>query len=387
MIPRYTPEPMARLWNDDAKWRRVLDVELTTAEILAADGVIPADAAAYMREHASFDVAQIAENEKTVRHDVIAFLQSVGDSLGEHKRWLHVGLTSYDVVDTALSMALRDAGELIRAQLLTLRDTMEAQAEAHKLTLMPGRTHGVHAEHTTLGWKICGWIAELDRDIQRWHYALQRIAVGKISGAVGTFPTINPDQERRICENLGLEPDPISTQVISRDRHAEYMNVLALIAGLVERIALEIRLLQHSEVEELLEPFGSGQRGSSAMPHKKNPVVTENLCGLARLVRSNAMAEFENMALWHERDISHSSVERVILPDSTSLVYFMLDKINWVVGNWNVNVDKMRAHVEQDRGLMNSGLVLTANSLALTTTIFTSGYKRTPWLPVSPLPP
>ncbi len=348
MIQRYTPEIMAQHWSDESKWQRVLEVELTVAEILAEDGIVPAEAAAEMRKNAKFDVKQIEENEKIIRHDVIAFLQSVGDSLGEHKRWLHVGLTSYDVIDTALSIALRDAGAIVGSKLFDLRDVMEKQAEEHKNTLMPGRTHGVHAETTTLGWKICGWIAELDRNLQRFFYAIQRIAVGKLSGAVGTYPTITPDQEQRVCSKLDLDTDTISTQVISRDRHAEFLNTLALIAGMIERIALEIRLLQHSEVEELSEPFAAGQRGSSAMPHKKNPVVTENLCGLARLVRSYAGAALENIPLWHERDISHSSVERVILPDATSLVYYMLEKIIWVIDNWNVDKEKMRQDVAND---------------------------------------
>jgi adenylosuccinate lyase len=338
----------------------VLQVELAVTEVLAEDGIVPTEATKAMRQRARFNIAKIDEYEKITRHDLIAFLQSVGDSLGEHKRWLHFGLTSYDVIDTALGMALGEAGELIVGKLEDFRVVLARQALEHKNTLMPGRTHGVHAEPTTLGWKICGWIAEADRDLERLNRAIDNVKVGKISGAVGTFPSITPGQEERICARLGLKVDPVSTQVISRDRHAEFINTLALIGGLVERVALEVRLLQHSEVEELSEPFARGQRGSSAMPHKKNPVVTENLCGLARLLRSHSGAALENLALWHERDISHSSVERVIFPDATSLAWYMLDKAIWVVDNWNVDKDKMLADVECDEGLMASGLLMTA---------------------------
>lgn len=360
MIPRYTPTVMADLWNDQSKWERVLEVELAVTQILAEDGIVPKDAADEIVEKAAFDLAKINEYETIVRHDVIAFLQSVGDFLGENKRWLHFGLTSYDVIDTALSMALVQAGSLIMDRLDDLREALSEQAEKHRDTIMPGRTHGVHAEIFTLGWKICGWIAEADRNIQRLERAIDTVRVGKLSGAVGSYPTITPDQEKHICRKLGLKTDTISTQVIARDRHAEFITTLALIGGMVERIALEVRLLQHSEVEELYEPFGSGQRGSSAMPHKKNPVVAENLCGLARLLRSHVSSALENLPLWHERDISHSSVERVIFPDATSVVYYMLDKATWIIRNWNVETDIMLAHVKNDKGLMCSGLLLTA---------------------------
>jgi adenylosuccinate lyase len=364
MIPRYTPKIIADLWSDDARWQRVLDVELTVADVLAADGVIPTKAAAAMRRRARFDLAKIAQYEAVSRHDLIAFLQSVGDSLGDLKRWLHLGLTSYDVIDTALGMALGKAGELIQEQLKQLRKSLATQAWKHRQTLMAGRTHGVHAEPTTFGWKICGWIAELDRNAERLQRAISSVKVGKLSGAVGTYPYITPDQEARVCERLGLTADPVATQVIARDRHAEFVCTLAIIGGLVERIALEVRLLQHSEVEELSEPFGKGQRGSSAMPHKKNPVTAENLCGLARMLRAYSAAALEDMALWHERDISHSSVERVIFPDATALTYYLLEKVSWTVDNWTVDVARMRAHVAEDRGLMASGAVLTALKMA-----------------------
>jgi len=360
MIPRYTPKIMSDLWSDQSKWERVLQVELAVADILAEDGTIPIIAADQMRKRAKFDVDKIDEYEAIVRHDVIAFLQSVGDSLCEHKRWLHLGLTSYDVIDTALSIGLSQAGDLIMAQLKKLRKSLAEQAIEHKDTLIAGRTHGVHAQPTTFGWKICGWIAEADRDIMRLKSAVDGIRVGKLSGAVGTYPTITPDQERRVCAKLGLRPDTISTQVIARDRHAEFIATLALIGGLVERIAIEIRLLQHSEVEEIHEPFGSGQRGSSAMPHKKNPVIAENMSGLARLLRSYVSTAYENMPLWHERDISHSSVERIVFPDATSVVYYLLERCCWTVENWAVEVDNMRKHVTDDNGLMASSTLLTA---------------------------
>jgi len=364
MIKRYTPKIMSEFWSDRSKWQRVLLVELATAEVLAEDGIIPKGAAVKMRELATFDTDKIDEYEAVVRHDLIAFLQSVGDSLGDYKRFLHLGLTSYDVIDTALSIALTQTGELILAELKRFRKIMSEQAVIHKNTVMAGRTHGVHAEPTTFGWKICGWVAEADRNIVRMKAAIDGVRVGKISGAVGTFPIITADQETRICNKLGLDVDPVSTQVISRDRHAEFLCTLAIVAGLVERVALEVRLLQHSEVEELSEPFNTGQRGSSAMPHKKNPVVTENLCGLARLVRSTVSAGLENIPLWHERDISHSSVERVIFPDATSVVYYMLERCCWVVENWVVNTSKMKEHLDADRGLLASGQVLTALKLA-----------------------
>lgn len=364
MIERYTLPEIADIWHDNAKWGRVLEVELAVADVLAEDGIIPTEAAKEMRKRAGFDLNKINEYEATYRHDVIAFLTSVGDSLGEYKRYLHLGLTSYDVVDTALSVALVRAGRLVLIQLEKLENVLSEQAQKHRNTLMPGRTHGVHAEPTTFGWKICGWIAEAQRDIKRLKNAIETVRVGKLSGAVGTYPTINPDQEKRICDILGLEADPVSTQVISRDRHAEFISTLALIGGLTERIALEVRLLQHSEVNELMEPFKSGQRGSSAMPHKKNPVVTENICGLARLMRSWVGAAYENMPLWHERDISHSSVERVILPDATITAYYLLTKTIWVAEGWCVNADKMIENVKHDNGLMASGQILTALKMA-----------------------
>lgn len=364
MIARYTPPVMAALWSDEARYRRWLAVELAVTEVLAEDGLVPRDSAVRMRVNAKFDVEAIDRYEAVSRHDVIAFTQSVGDSLGEDKRYLHLGLTSYDVVDTALSLALVEAGKLILEKLKELRAALIDQAVKHKLTLMPGRTHGVHAEPITFGWVLAGYIAECDRDLFRLQGAVDEISFGKLSGAVGTYPAITPEQEARVLAKLGLKPETSATQVIPRDRHAVLACRLAITAGLCDRLALEIRLLAHSEVEELAEPFKEGQRGSSAMPHKKNPVVAENINGLARLMRSYASAALENQALWHERDISHSSVERVILPDATSLIWYMLDKCAWMVREWRVDVAKMREDVKRDRGLMQSGQLLTALRLA-----------------------
>ncbi|MBM3325621.1 MAG: adenylosuccinate lyase [Calditrichaeota bacterium] len=364
MIPRYTPPEMAALWSDEARYQRWLDVELAVTDILAEDGIVPTSSARRMRVNAKFDLAAIERYEAVSRHDVIAFTQSVGDSLGADKRWLHLGLTSYDVVDTALALTLVKAGELILGKLAELRSALVEQARQHKLTLMPGRTHGALAEPITLGWVLCGYIAECDRAKERLISAVKEIGVGKLSGAVGTYSAITPDQERRALERLGLKPETIATQIAPRDRHAVVVCRLAITGGLCERLALEIRLLAHSEVEELYEPFKEGQRGSSAMPHKKNPVTAENICGLARLLRSYATASLENEALWHQRDISHSSVERVILPDSTCLLYYMLDKCAWMAREWQVDVERMRRHVKSARGLMQSGALLTALKLA-----------------------
>jgi len=355
---------MAALWADNARWQRWLDVELAVTDVLAEDGLVPKDAAARMRANGRFDAAAIDRYEAISRHDVIAFTQSVGDSLGADKRFLHMGLTSYDVVDSALSLALVEAGGLILLKLAELRQALYDQAVKHKLTLMPGRTHGVHAEPITFGWVLAGYVAECDRAKARLETAVAEVAVGKLSGAVGTYPSITPEQEARVLARLGLKAETIATQVIPRDRHAAYVGTLAITAGLCERLALEIRLLAHSEVEELYEPFKEGQRGSSAMPHKKNPVTAENICGLARLMRGYAGAALENQALWHERDISHSSVERVILADATSLAYYMLDKCAWMAREWRVDVQKMRENVKHDRGLMGSGQLLTALRLA-----------------------
>ena len=324
MIPRYTRPAMGRIWSDENKFRKWLEVELAASEALAEIGEVPTEAAKALRQHADFDVRRIDEIESQVKHDVIAFTTAVAEKMStagaaDASRWLHYGLTSNDVVDTAQALQIKEASELIQSDLEELRQVLRERAFEFKDTVMIGRTHGVHAEPTTFGLKIANWYAEVDRHVGRFEAAAEQIRVGKISGAVGTFAHISPRAEERICEKLGLEPAPISSQVIQRDRHAHYLSILALIAATLEKIALEVRHLQRTEVREAQEYFSKEQKGSSAMPHKKNPITSEQICGLARVVRSNALAGFENIALWHERDISHSSVERVILPDSTIL--------------------------------------------------------------------
>lgn len=364
MIDRYTLPDMAHLWSEDARYARWLKVELAVLEVLAEDGVVPRDAWERMKRLSQtrqlWEKEAIKRYEAVFRHDVLAFLQSVGDHLGEDRRWLHLGLTSYDVVDTALAMAIRDALDLIVGKLGDLEEALTEQALIHRHTLLPGRTHGVHAEPITFGWVLCGYIAECRRGRDRLLQARSEIAYGKVSGAVGTYSFLTPSQEERVLEHLGLKSEPVSTQVVPRDRHAAVVCILAVVAGLIERLALNLRLLAHSEVEELAEPFLEGQRGSSAMPHKRNPVTAEQLCGLSRLIRSYALAALENTPLWHERDISHSSVERVIIPDSTTLLHYMIDRGIWMVRNWKVDIARMAEHIAADRGLMHSSALLTA---------------------------
>ncbi len=363
MIDRYTRPEMGRIWSEPNKFRQWLEVELATAEALAEVGQVPQDAAGRLRQHASFDVRRIPEIEREVRHDVIAFTTAVSESMSkaghaEASRWLHFGLTSNDVVDTAQALLVREASEIIAQDLNDLAAVLKKRAFEFKDTIQIGRTHGVHAEPITFGLKLALWYDEIRRNIERFCAAADQMRVGKISGAVGTFGHIGPEAEARICERLGLRPAPIASQVISRDRHANYVSALALIAAALEKIALEIRHLQRTEVREVEEPFAAGQKGSSAMPHKRNPVVSEQICGLARVVRANAQAAFENIALWHERDISHSSVERIILPDSTILVDYMLDKTRWLIAGMRVNADRMRRNLDLTKGLVFSGQVL-----------------------------
>src|SRR6266481_5438944 len=333
LIARYTREEMGRVWSDANKFARWLDVELAATETLAEAGQVPKESAAVIRARAKVDVARILELETRVKHDVIAFTMAVGESIGDPSaaRWLHYGLTSNDVVDTAQALLVRDASRLIERGLILFGEVLDLRAHEFRYTPQIGRTHGIHAEPITFGLKIANWFAENQRNIARFRDAAAQMAVGKISGAVGNTSHLGPEMEERICQRLGLAVAPVSSQVIQRDRHAHYLSSLALIAATLEKIALEIRHLQRTEVREVEEPFGGEQRGSSAMPHKRNPVASEQICGLARLVRSNLLAAFENVALWHERDISHSSVERVILPDSTILVDYMLTKMTTVV--------------------------------------------------------
>ena len=363
MIPRYTRPAMGRIWSDENKFRKWLEVELAASEALAEIGEVPTEAAKALRRHADFDVRRIDEIESQVKHDVIAFTTAVAEKMSaagaaDASRWLHYGLTSNDVVDTAQALQIKEASELIQSDLEELRQVLRERAFEFKDTVIVGRTHGVHAEPTTFGLKIANWYAEVDRHVARFEAAGEQIRVGKISGAVGTFAHISPRAEERICEKLGLEPAPISSQVIQRDRHAHYLSILALIAATLEKIALEVRHLQRTEVREAQEYFSKEQKGSSAMPHKKNPITSEQICGLSRVVRSNALAGFENIALWHERDISHSSVERVILPDSTILTDYLLAKTTDLVRKLLVYPERMKNNVDLGGGLVFSGQLL-----------------------------
>jgi adenylosuccinate lyase len=360
LIARYTREEMGRVWSDANRFARWLDVELAATETLAEAGQVPKDAAAAIRGRAKVDVARIQEIESRVKHDVIAFTMAVGESIGDPAvaRWLHYGLTSNDVVDTAQALLVRDASRLIERGLVLFGEVLDVRAHEFRHTPQIGRTHGIHAEPITFGLKIANWFAENQRNIARFRDAAAQMAVGKISGAVGNASHLGPEIEERICEKLALQAVPVASQVIQRDRHAHYLSSLALIAATLEKIALEIRHLQRTEVREVEEPFEGEQRGSSAMPHKRNPVTAEQICGLARLVRSNLIAAFENVALWHERDISHSSVERVILPDSTILVDYMLAKMTTIVSNMCAFPERMRRNLELTHGLVYSGQLL-----------------------------
>ena len=360
MIRRYTRPQMGELWSEEARLGRWLDVELGLVDVLAERGDVPLAAARRLRERARVDVARMQEIEDEVKHDVIAFVSAVTETVGDDGRFLHLGVTSSDVVDTALALQLRDAADLLVADLDGLRGAVRAQALRHRHTVMMGRTHGIHAEPITFGLKCASWYAELGRDRRRLATAREEIAYGKLSGAVGTFANIAPEIEAAVCARLGLRPEPIATQVVPRDRHAAFFGCLAIVAGSCERIALEIRHLQRTEVGEVAEPFGRGQKGSSAMPHKRNPVLSENVSGLARLVRGYALAALENIALWHERDISHSSVERVIAPDATIVMDFMLTRLAAVVEGLEVRADVMRANVERLGGAIFSEQVLLA---------------------------
>src|SRR5271170_1269690 len=351
---------MGRVWSEENKFQKWLEVELAATETLAEAGTVPRAAAAKLRQRARADVARINEIEAKVRHDVIAFTIAVQESVGdpEAARWLHYGLTSNDVVDTAQALLLREASQLIEKGIERFSEILERRAWEFKDTPEIGRTHGVHAEPITFGLKIANWYAELRRDAARFQAAAREIAVGKISGAVGTCTHLGPEIEQKICERLGLETAPITSQVIERDRHAQYLTTLAVVAASLERIAQEIRHLQRTEVREVEEPFGGEQRGSSAMPHKRNPVASEQVCGLARVVRANSLAALENVALWHERDISHSSVERVILPDSTILVDYMLHRSTEIVASMKVFPERMLRNLNATQGLVFSGQLL-----------------------------
>jgi len=360
LIPRYTREDMGRVWSDANKYSKWLEVELAATETLAEAGQVPAEAAAIIRARAKVDTARINELEAKVKHDVIAFTMNVGESIGDPgaARWLHYGMTSNDVVDTAQALLVRDASLLIEGALAKFSEVLARRAQEFRHTPQIGRTHGVHAEPITFGLKVANWYAENQRNIGRFADAAAQMRIGKISGAVGNASHLGPEIEERICQRLGLNVAPVASQVIQRDRHAHYVSTLALIAATLEKIAIEIRHLQRTEVREAEEPFAGEQRGSSAMPHKRNPVTCEQISGLARVVRSNMIAAYENIGLWHERDISHSSVERIILPDSAILIDYMLAKMSAVVANMRVFPERMKKNLDATQGLVFSGQLL-----------------------------
>jgi adenylosuccinate lyase len=360
MIARYTHPEMGRIWSDERRYETWLLVETTAAEAMAAAGIVPPDAARDIRERGGVDVARIDEIEQTTQHDLIAFTTAVAEKVGPSARWLHFGMTSSDVIDTAQALQMREACDLVLEDLVRLGDAIRERAIEHRRTPMIGRTHGVHAEPMTFGLKLALWYDQVQRDIVRMRRARATISVGKLSGAVGTFAHLPPDIEADVCRRLGLEPAAVASQVIARDRHAELVAALAIAAASLETFALEVRGLQKTEIGEVEEPFATGQKGSSAMPHKRNPIGCEQICGLARLIRGHAQAAFENVALWHERDISHSSVERVILPDSFIALDHMLRRFTRIVRGLVVHVDRMRENLGRSRGLVFSGSVLLA---------------------------
>jgi adenylosuccinate lyase len=358
MISRYTHPEMGRIWSEQYKYETWLRVEVAAAEAMAAVGIVPVDAARDLREKGAFDISRIDDIERTTQHDVIAFTTSVAEKVGPSARWLHFGLTSSDVVDTAQALQMVEACDVILRNMTALGEAIKSRAHEHKDTPMIGRTHGVHAEVMTFGLKLALWYAEWLRNTARVRRAREAVRVGKVSGAVGTFAHLDPGVEADVCRRLGLEAAPISSQVIQRDRHAELMTALAITAASLEKFALEVRGLQKTEIGEVEEPFGKGQKGSSAMPHKRNPVGSEQIVGLARLIRANAMAALENIALWHERDISHSSVERVILPDSFIALDHMIRRFTRIVSGMVVHPDRMLENLNRSRGVVFSGQVL-----------------------------
>jgi len=360
LIERYTLPEMKALWSDENRFATWLEVEILACEAWAELGKIPRDAVRVIRERARFDVNRINEIEKTTRHDVIAFLTNVAEYVGEEARYIHMGLTSSDVLDTALAVRMRDAGRLLLRRLERLREVLLERAREHRYTLMMGRTHGIHAEPITFGLKMLLWVAETERNIERLRRAVEDVSVGKISGAVGTYATVDPFVEEYVCRRLGLVPARVSTQIIQRDRHAYFLSTLAVIGCSLEKFAVEIRNLQRTDIREVEEPFRAGQKGSSAMPHKRNPIVCERISGMARLLRGNSLAAMENVALWHERDISHSSVERVIIPDSTTLLDYMLYRFTGVMEELVVYPENMRSNLEKTHGLVFSQRVLLA---------------------------
>lgn len=358
MIPRYTPPKMGRLWGDQRKYETWLRVETVAAEAMSEQGLIPASAARDIRDRGRVEAERVEEIERTTQHDVIAFTTAVTEHVGPSARWLHFGMTSSDVIDTALALQMREACDLVLEDLDELADAVRRRADEHRRTPMIGRTHGVHAEPMTFGLKLALWYAELQRDRHRLTEAREVISVGKLSGAVGTYAHLEPSIEEAVCERLDLTPAPVASQVVQRDRHAELLGALALTGASLEKFALEIRGLQKTEIGEVSEPFVAGQKGSSAMPHKRNPIGCEQITGLARLLRGNAMAALENVALWHERDISHSSVERVIVPDSFCALDHMIRRFTRIVRELVVYPERMLTNLERSRGVVFSGTVL-----------------------------
>jgi adenylosuccinate lyase len=361
VISRYSRPEMSRIWSDEGRIARWLEVELAALDGWAELGAIPADDVQRIRAAATPPTAErVAEIEKTTDHDLAAFVDAVAEQLGPEGRWVHYGLTSSDVVDTALSLQIQDAGKLVLAEIDRALDAVIRRAEQHRMTVCIGRSHGIHAEPTTFGWKLAGWAFELDRDRTRVARALESNRVGQLSGTVGTYAAIDPEVERVACERLGLEPDPVSTQVIARDRHAELLSALALLGTSLDRFATEIRHLARTEVREVEEPFATGMKGSSAMPHKRNPIVAERISGLARVVRSAAIVGLENVVLWHERDISNSSAERIVIPDTFFAVDYMLDRFIWIVDGLVVYPERMRRNIDASHGLVFSHRLLLA---------------------------
>ncbi|MFO7891216.1 MAG: adenylosuccinate lyase [bacterium] len=360
MIKRYTLAEMGNIWTRENRFRKWLDVELAVCEVQTQRGEIPQKAWENIKQKADFDINRIDEIEAVVKHDVIAFLTSVSEKVGEDSRFIHQGMTSSDVLDTATSLQLKEAGTLLLKRLENFRTVLKKRAVEFKDTACIGRSHGIHAEPTTFGLKLALWYDEAGRNIKRLKRSIDSVSAGKISGAVGTFAHLDMEVEESVCQKLGIKPAPVSTQIVQRDRHAEYLSTLSLTAGLLEKIAVEIRHLQRTEVGEAAEFFSKGQKGSSAMPHKRNPITCERIAGMARLLRSNLMAALENMALWHERDISHSSVERVILPDSNILLDYMLFKMTDIIKNLIVYPQRMQENLEMTKGLIFSQALLLA---------------------------
>ena len=358
MIERYTLPEMKRIWSRENGYKKWLEIEIVTAEVMAELGQIPKDAAEKIRAKADFSIERIDEIEKRTRHDILAFLEAVYETLGDESKYVHKGLTSSDVKDTATSMLLKEAGEHILEEIKKLKDAIGKRAIEHKDTLMVGRTHGIHGEPITFGLKLAVWYEEMERQIKRMKQALEEISVGQLSGAVGTYANIDPKVEEMACEKLGLKPSPVTNQIIQRDRHAFFLSTLANIASSIDKFATEIRNLQRTDLLEVEEAFRKGQKGSSAMPHKKNPIVSERMSGLSRIVKANASVGFDNVTLWHERDLTHSSPERVVLPDSTTLVHYMLRKFTTVMDELGVKEDRMEENLDRTLGLVFSQKVM-----------------------------